>query len=101
MQGELLLDRLDAGVKAQGQDGFDLEAVLRANKPVIDELAGLCRKTELYKRAEKQGFSDFDGMTARQVYEQMLNKMANAPTYYHARASLVVLVPIISDRLAK
>lgn len=73
----------------------------------IHLVADKCRCTNVYSRAngiacdKYVGKSNFDDMTAKDVYTFMLIKIINAPTRLHTWTVPRLLLPVISDKLKK
>ncbi|MDD3662276.1 MAG: hypothetical protein PHT84_00215 [Candidatus Pacebacteria bacterium] len=71
------------------------------SKNLIEEIAEECRKTELYKHFTEKEKEYAEGLTAEEVFRDMVCKIAAAPTKIHAIASAKLLIPIIDDKLKK
>lgn len=68
----------------------------------IDDMAEEFRETALYKRLESvhaEKKKVFLSMSPHEIYEHMLERIANAPVNMLAHASIVLLIPILNDRL--
>ena len=68
----------------------------------IESMAEEFRETALYKRLESAHAEEkkvFMSMSPHEIYEHMLERIANAPVNMLAHASVVLLIPILNDRL--
>jgi len=73
---------------------------LKAYRLQINEIAAYCRKSGLYKHSEEKVKEFTKNMTALEIYQHMLTKVANAPTTIHARGAGLLFMPMIADKLA-
>ena len=72
---------------------------LRKNQDKINEIAEYCKSTGLYQHSESQR-NDFSKDTdAVECYQQMMLKIVNAPVQIMVRATVILLMPIIADKL--
>ena len=69
------------------------------SKKMIHEIAADCRKKELFRRYESRGESYGKGMTAEELYTDMLIKIAKAPTNVHMFGSVILLLPLVDNKL--
>lgn len=81
--------------------------VLQENKTLIEEIATLTKETPLFIKAQEQ-YEDFknDIFQKREgeeqiifAYTQLMGKMAVAPTSFHFRSAIVLLMPLLADSL--
>ena len=66
-------------------------------KRLIHEIAEECK--EFYEATKDRSEGYGDGLTAEQVYVDLLHKIVNAPTSLHMRMSARILIPIIDLKL--
>lgn len=66
---------------------------------LIHEIAEKCKDILVVKENQKQMEEYATGLSAEEIYVDMLIKIAAAPTEIHMRMSARILIPIISDKL--
>ena len=66
---------------------------------LIHEIAENCKDIPVVKEYQKQMEEYATGLSAEEIYVDMLIKIAAAPTAIHMRMSARMLIPIISDKL--
>lgn len=66
---------------------------------LIHEIAGKCRDISAVKETQEQREEYAAGLSAEEIYVDMLIKIAAAPTAIHMRMSARLLIPIISAKL--
>lgn len=66
---------------------------------LIHEIAEKCRDIPVVKESQKQMEEYAAGLSAEEIYVDMLIKIAAAPTPIHMRMSARLLIPIISAKL--
>ncbi len=66
---------------------------------LIHEIAEKCKDISVVKENQKQIEEYAAGLSAEEIYVDMLIKVAAAPTAIHMRMSARLLIPIISDKL--
>ncbi len=66
---------------------------------LIHEIAEKCKTIPIVSSTQKQAEEYAEGITAEQVYMDMLVKIVEAPTKIHMRLTTRMLIPIISDKL--
>lgn len=66
---------------------------------LIHEIAEACNDIPIVHKTKEQAEDYAEGLSAEQVYEDMLLKIVEAPTSIHMRMSAKMLIPIISRKL--
>ena len=66
---------------------------------LIHEIAEKCRDIPVAKESQKRMEEYAAGLSAGEVYVDMLMKIAAAPTTVHMRMSARLLAPIISEKI--
>lgn len=83
--------------------------ILIKNRTIIDNIAILTKKTKLFANAHVQYEKFKTEMFEKRVgeeqiifaYTQLLGKIAKAPTSFHMRGAIILLMPLLSDSLSK
>ena len=81
-------------VKSDNTVVFSNEAKL-----LIHEIAEKCSSIPIVDETREQEEEYARGLSAEQVYTDMLYKIAEAPTRLHIRVSVRMLIPIIDQKL--
>lgn len=81
-------------VKSDNTVTFSNEA-----KRMIHEIAEKCRIIPIVDETREQAEEYAKGLSAEQVYTDMLYKIVEAPTRIHMRVSVRMLIPIIDQKL--
>ena len=81
-------------VKSDNTVTFSNEA-----KQLIHEIAEKCSIIPIVEEAREQAEEYSRGLSAEQVYTDMLYKIVEAPTSIHMRVSAHMLIPIIDQKL--
>lgn len=66
---------------------------------LIHEIAEKCKDIPVVKGSQKQMEEYAGGLSAEEIYVDMLIKIAAVPTPIHMSMSARLLIPIISDKL--
>ena len=66
---------------------------------LIHEIAEMCNEIPIVKKTKEQAEDYAEGLSAEQVYIDMLVKIVEAPTAIHMKMSAKMLIPIISRKL--
>ena len=66
---------------------------------LIHEIAEKCKDIPIVKENQKQMEEYAAGLSAEEIYVDMLIKIAAAPTAIHMRMSARMLIPIIEQKL--
>jgi predicted P-loop ATPase len=66
---------------------------------LIHEIAHKCNQLPIVQYTQQVAENYAEGLTAEQVYIDMLNKIVSAPTRIHMRMSARMLIPIIDRKL--
>lgn len=66
---------------------------------LIHEIAEKCKDIPVVKENQRQMEEYAAGLSAEEIYVDMLNKIVEAPTKIHMRMLVRLLIPIISDKL--
>jgi len=66
---------------------------------LIHEIAKMCNEIPIVQKTQEQAEEYAEGLSAEQVYWDMLVKIVDAPTAIHMRLSAKMLIPIISRKL--
>ena len=66
---------------------------------LIHEIAEKCKDIPVVKESQKQMEEYAAGLSAEEIYVDMLIKIAVAPTAVHMRMSSRLLIPIIDQKL--
>jgi hypothetical protein len=70
-----------------------------AHRDLIHEISEMCNNIEIVQDTQQEAENYAEGLTAEQVYMDMLNKIVSAPTRIHMRLSARMLIPIIDRKL--
>lgn len=81
-------------VKSDNTVTFSNEA-----KQLIHEIAEKCSIIPIVDETREQAEEYARGLSAEQVYTDMLYKIVEAPTRIHMRVSVRMLIPIIDQKL--
>ena len=81
-------------VKSDNTVTFSNEA-----KQLIHEIAEKCSAIPIVDETREQAEEYAKGLSAEQVYTDMLYKIVEAPTRIHMRVSARMLIPIIDQKL--
>lgn len=68
-------------------------------KQLIHEIAEKCNTIPIVNETKEQAERYAEGLSAEQVYVDMLHKIVKAPTRIHMRMSARMLIPIIDKKL--
>lgn len=66
---------------------------------LIHEIADMCNEIPIVQKTKEQAEDYAEGLSAKQVYMDMLVKIVEAPTAIHMKMSAKMLIPIISRKL--
>ena len=66
---------------------------------LIHEVAKMCNEIPIVEKTKEQAEDYAEGLSAEQVYLDMLVKIVDAPTAIHMKMSAKMLIPIISRKL--
>ncbi len=92
---DMIADLLDMDiVKADNTVVFSNEA-----RQLIHEIAEKCNTIPIVDETREQAEEYAKGLSAEQVYTDMLYKIVEAPTRIHMRVSARMLIPIIDQKL--
>lgn len=92
---DMITDLLDMDiVKADNTVVFSNEA-----RQLLHEIAEKCSAIPIVDETGEQVEEYAKGLSAEQVYTDMLYKIVEAPTRIHMKVSARLLIPIISDKL--
>ena len=72
---------------------------LKQNQDKIIEIAEYCKTTGLYQHSEEQRIIFSEDMDAVECYQQMIIKIIDAPVQMMVRATAILIMPIIADKL--
>lgn len=76
-----------------GQKKFSKRA-----REIVKEISDYAVKTKFFR--ENQGRCDLlNGMTAYQMYVYMLNRVVNAPSWFHINRSVILIMPFMREKL--
>ena len=83
--------------------------ILIQNRTIIDNIAILTKKTKLFANAHVQYEKFKTEMFEKRVgeeqiifaYTQLLGKIAAAPTSFHMRGAIILIMPLLSDSLSQ
>ena len=70
-------------------------------KEIIMDLSEKYRETHIYRRAREETPEWVDAATAAEVYIQMCERIAEAPTMMHMISAAKILIPIIWKKIQK
>ena len=71
-------------------------------KEIVKRIADYSRKTKIYSalKAQREEFwTETKDATPALIYRYMLDRVANAPTMFHANGSVVLLMPKLDELL--
>ena len=94
---ELIIELL--GIAEIEEDGT-VDFTDRA-KEIIMDLSEKYRETHIYRRAREETPEWVDAATAAEVYIQMCERIAEAPTMMHMISVAKILIPIIWKKIQK
>lgn len=91
-----LIEEMNNNMQGHGKIAWTDKA-----KELVAQIAEQARKTQIYEdltdmRREFAESAKEDSLT---LYRYMLNRIVNAPTVFHRNASIILLIPIIDDRI--
>ena len=66
---------------------------------LIHEIAEKCNEIQIVKETQEQSEKYADGLSAEEVYLDMLLKVVQAPTKLHMMMSVRMLIPIVDRKL--
>lgn len=66
---------------------------------LIHEIAEMCNEIPIVQKTKEQAEDYAEGLSAEQIYKDMLVKIVEAPTAIHMKMSAKMLIPIISRKL--
>lgn len=66
---------------------------------LIHEIAEACNDIPIVQKTKEQAEDYAEGLSAEQIYMDMLVKIVEAPTAIHMKMSAKMLIPIISRKL--
>lgn len=94
---ELIIELLEiADIAEDGTVDFTDRA-----KEIIMDLSEKYRETYLYKRAKEETPEWVDTAAAAEIYIQMCERIAEAPTVMHMISAAKILIPIIWKKIQK
>lgn len=68
-------------------------------RAMVHEIAGICEKSPAYQKNLGRAWKYSEGLTAEEVYLDMIYKVGKAPTHIHAEASAILLMPVLDRKL--
>lgn len=68
-------------------------------REIIAELAGWSKGTAIYKRYKGKEPDWVKTATAEDIYMQILERIGNAPTKIHMSATIMILTPILWEKI--
>lgn len=68
-------------------------------KRLIHKIAEKCNGAQIVRETQQETDTYADGMSAEEVYVDMLLKIVNAPTRIHMLMSARMLIPVIDRKL--
>ena len=80
-----------------GSDGkvvFTKESVI-----LIQQIADRCSEIPIVQESQEQAEKYAQGLSAEQIYIDMLEKMVQAPARIHLRVAARLLIPIIDQKI--
>lgn len=89
---EELLDAVD--IKDDNTIAFSDES-----KQLIHDISQICKDFDIVKQNAEKSEEYAKGLTAEQIYIDMLNKIVAAPTRLHMLMSARMLIPVINKKL--
>ena len=89
---ELMVELLDGNVKREAT-----EFTVRGYE-IINEISDYAEQTEIFIENKERG-KMFDDDTAQQVFVYILDRIVNAPTTLHRNCSVILLMPIVRQKL--
>lgn len=89
---KLMAELLDGNVKREAT-----EFTVRGYE-IINEISDYAEQTEIFIE-NKERDKMFDDDTAQQVFVHMLDRIVNAPTTLHRNCSVILLMPIVRQKL--
>lgn len=93
------LDDIITELLMQNETTEPKEELTEKTKELIKEAAPLCRDTKVYQRSycKMKGRRD----SSKELYMEMLLKIAMAPTGFHTMATTRIFIPYIYEQLLK
>ena len=93
---DLMAELLDGEIQYEPE-----MAVTERGKEIINEIADYAETTELFRKEHHHGDLMLQGMTFREVFASMLDRVCNAPTILHVTSSVILLMPFVRDAMMK
>lgn len=90
----LVLELLEDNIKG------DPWGVTDRGREIIEEISDYAEKLDIFSTNKDRG-EMFEGATARQVYDYMLNRIVHAPTEIHRDISVVLIMPFLREKLRR
>lgn len=90
---ELMAELLDGNVKREAT-----EFTVRGYE-IINEISDYAEQTKIFIENKECGKMFDDDDTAQQVFVYMLDRIVNAPTTLHRNCSVILLMPIVRQKL--
>lgn len=87
-----------------GEEGKENVIFSQEAKEMVKRIADFSRKTKIYSamKAQREKFwNETKDATPALIYGYMLDRVANAPTMFHANSSVVLLMPRLDELLNK
>ena len=69
------------------------------HRQLIHEISEMCKDIPLVEDTKEEAEKYAEGVTVEQVYVDMLYKIVEAPTRFHMRAVVRILIPVIDRKL--
>lgn len=91
------VNRENGGKEGRGNVVFSQRA-----KELVKEVADFSRKTWIYQKMQDQReafWNDTKDATPDLIYGYMLDRVANAPTMFHANSSVILIIPKLDELL--
>ena len=89
---DLMLELLENNMNPKTMD------ITSRGHEIIDEIADYAESTRLFQENKERG-EIFDGLTARQVFAYMLDRVVNAPTTIHRNSSVILIMPFARQKM--
>lgn len=92
---DLICDLLEEPIVQEDNTIIFTERAVR----LIHEIAERCNEIPIVQETQEQAEEYAEGLSAEQVYVDMLHKIVAAPTRIHMTMSVRMLIPIIDRKL--
>lgn len=94
---DMVSDLLEMRLSGQGEEAAFTDDM----KQLIHKIAEKCREISIIEETQDMARDYAKGLTAQQVYVDMLHKIADAPNTIYMRMAALMLIVVIDQKLAE